>query len=107
MRNMRNALALMTAAAAVAIAAPAAPSAQAGERGAVLLPVVPYEYGVASPGRVGWFAYRCSDGPAHNFYPGAYYPEVPALHDGFAYRSYYRYTADRKIPKKYLCAVVE
>ncbi len=101
---MRNASALLIAAAAAAIAAP---SAQAGERGPVLIPVIPHEYGVTSPGRVGWFPYRCSNGPAQNFYHGAFYPEVPALHDGFAYRSYYRYTADRKIPKTYLCAVVE
>ena len=101
---MRNALALLIAAAAAAMAAP---FAQAGERGPILIPVIPHEYGVASPGRAGWFPYRCSNGRAHNFYHGAFYPEVPALHDGFAYRSYYRYTADRKIPKTYLCAVVE
>jgi hypothetical protein len=101
---MRHALVLMIAA---AVAAIAVPPALAGERGPIILPVIPYEFGVASPGRVGWFPYRCSGGPVHNFYHGAFYPEVPALHDGFAYRSYYRYTADRKIPKKYLCAVVE
>jgi hypothetical protein len=100
---MRNALALMI----IAAVAIAASPAQAGERGPVILPVIPYEFGVASPGRVGWFSYRCSAGPAQNFYHGAFYPEVPALHDGFTYRSYYRYTADRKIPKTYLCAVVE
>lgn len=101
---MRNVMALIIVA---AVAAMAAPAAQAGERGPVLVPVIPHEYGVASPGRVGWYPYRCSAGPAHNFYHGAFYPEVPALHEGYAYRSYYRYTADRRIPKKYLCAVVE
>lgn len=101
---MRNALALTTAA---AVAVIAVPPAWAGERGPVLVPVIPYEYGVASPGRVGWFPYRCSNRPAYNFYHGAFYPEVPALHDGFTYRSYYRYTADRRIPKTYLCAPLE
>ena len=101
---MRNALALMIAA---AVAALAAPAAQAGERGPVLVPVIPYEFGVASPGRVGWFPYRCTGEPVYNFYHGAYYPQVPVVHDGFTYRQYYRYTADRKIPKTYQCAVVE
>jgi hypothetical protein len=101
--HMRNALALMTAAVVAAIAAPAA---QAGERVPVL-PVIPYEFGIASPGRVGWFEYRCTGEPVYNFYHGAYYPQVPAVHDGFTYRHYYRYTADRKSPKTFLCAVVE
>ncbi len=100
---MRNTLALMIAAAVVI----AAPPAQAGKRGPVILPVIPYEFGVASPGRVGWFQYRCSGEPVYNFYHGAYYPQPPALHGGFTYRQYYRYTADRVIPTTYLCAPVE
>ena len=100
---MRNALALMIAAAVAVIAAP--PRRPASARRS--LPVIPYEFGIASPGRVGWFEYRCSGEPVYNFYHGAYYPQVPVVHDGFTYRQYYRYTADRKIPKTYLCAVVE
>jgi hypothetical protein len=98
---MKNALALMTAVAAIAI-----PPAQAGERVPVL-PVIPYEFGIASPGRVGGFEYRCTSEPVYNFYHRAYYPQVPVVHDGFTYRQYYRYTADRKIPKTYLCAPIE
>ena len=92
---MRNALALMIAA---AVAAIAIPPAQAGKR-APVLPVIPYEFGIASPGRVGWFEYRCSGEPVYNFYHGAYYPQVPVVHDGFTYRQYYRYTADRADPE--------
>lgn len=100
---MRHAL---TFAFAALVAVIAISPAQAGKR-ALVVPVIPYEYGIASPGRVGWFEYRCSNGPAYNFYHGAYYPQVPVVHDGFTYRQYYRYTADRRLPKKYLCAVVE
>ncbi len=100
---MRNALALIIAAATAAIAIP---PAQAGKR-APVLPVIPYEFGIASPGRVGWFEYRCSGEPVYNFYHGAYYPQVPVVHDGFTYRHYYRYTADRKMPKTYVCAPIE
>ena len=85
---------------AAAMAAIAAPSAQAHE----LWPVIPYEIGVASPGSVGWVPYRCSNGPADNFYHGALYYEPPALDRGYAYRPYYRYTAYRVIPRTYLCA---
>ncbi|MDB5579941.1 MAG: hypothetical protein JWR80_5117 [Bradyrhizobium sp.] len=100
---MKNALALITAA---AVAAITASPAQAGKR-APVLPVIPYEFGIASPGRVGGFEYRCTGEPVYNFYHRAIYPQVPLVHDGFTYRQYYRYTADRKIPKTYRCAVVE
>jgi hypothetical protein len=100
---MRHALALTLAA---AVAAIAITPAHAGKR-RPLVPVVPYEFGIASPGRVGWFEYRCSGEPVYNFYHGAYYPQVPVVHDGFTYRQYYRYTADRAVPKTYVCAPLE
>ena len=94
---MRNALALMIAAAFAAIAVP---PAQAHER----WPVIPYEIGFAPVGSAGWVPYRCSNGPAYNFYHGAYYREPTALDRGYAYRPHYRYTAYRVIPRTYLCA---
>ena len=100
---MKNAMAWMTAAAAVTVAVT---TAQAGKRRA-FVPVVPYEFGIASPGRVGGFEYQCSGEPVYNFYHRAYYPQVPVVHDGFTYRQYYRYTADRAIPKTYVCTPIE
>ncbi|KWV57443.1 hypothetical protein AS156_39765 [Bradyrhizobium macuxiense] len=51
-----------------------------------------------------WVPYRCSAGPVRNAYRGALYSEPQAIHRGYAYRPYYRYTAYRLIPRTYLCA---
>jgi hypothetical protein len=97
---MRNALVLITAAAlaATAMGAPA----QAHDR----WPDIPDEVGVGAPiDRVVWIPYRCNDGPAYNFYHGAYYGgQPPAVFLGYAYRPYYRYTAYRLIPRTYFCS---
>jgi hypothetical protein len=95
---MRNTLAL-TAAALAAIAL--SPSGPAQAR--ALSPDVPYEIGVRRIGGVGLVPWRCSDGPAQNYYHGAYYDVPPALYRGYAYRPYYRYTAYRVIPRSYFC----
>ncbi|MET4152938.1 hypothetical protein [Bradyrhizobium sp. RT7a] len=51
-----------------------------------------------------WDAYRCVEGPVYNFYHDAYYgEEPPALYRGYAYRPYYRYSAYRRLPRKYFC----
>jgi hypothetical protein len=98
---MKHPLALTIAAALAAIAVPFAVPAQAGDHWAV----IPAEIGVPPVvGDTGWLPYRCSDGPAYNFYHGAYYREPPAIHLDYAYRPYYRYTAYRVIPRTYLCA---
>jgi hypothetical protein len=75
-------------------------SAHAGER----WPVIPEEIGIrAPPARLAWIPFRCSNGPAYNFYHNAYYArQAPALYRGYAYRPYYRYTAYRVIPRTYL-----
>jgi hypothetical protein len=92
MRNVH--LALIAACAAVV-----AQSAHAGQR----WPAVPPEIGVAPIVGPVFTDYRCSDG-AYNFYHGAYYgEEPPALHRGYAYRPYYRYTAYRRLPRTYYC----
>ena len=86
--------------AAILAAATIAPRAQAGE----LWPAIPPEIGSAP--RIGpvWTDYRCSGGPAYNFYHDAYYgEEPPALRRGYAYRPYYRYSAYRKLPRTYFC----
>ena len=71
-----------------------------------LVPVVPPELGPAPIVGPVWSGYRCSEGPAYNFYVGAYYgEEPPALHRGYAYRPYYRYTAYRRLPRTYFCVV--
>ena len=65
-------------------------------------PAVPPEVGV--PPLIGptWDTYRCAEGPVTNFYHGAYYgEEPPALYRGYAYRPYYRYSAYRRLPRKY------
>jgi hypothetical protein len=97
---MRNPLALLivTALAAAAMSLP-----QPGYAGASW-PAIPAEIGVSQVGRAGWFPYRCSDGPVYNFYHDALYYEAPAVHLGYAYRRYYRYTAWRVIPRTYFCA---
>ena len=69
-----------------------------------LFPVVPPELGPRSPLQRVWLPYRCSDGPVQNFYHGALYREPPAIHRGYAYRPYYRYTAYRIVPRTYFCA---
>jgi hypothetical protein len=107
--GMRNASMLRTAvlsaafvgAALVATAATLTP-AQAHER----WPVIPEEIGIAPPpARLAWIPFRCSDGPADNFYHGAWYAgQPPALYHGRAYRPYYRYTAYRAVPRTYLCS---
>ena len=51
-----------------------------------------------------WDIYRCAEGPVINFYHGAYYgQEPPALYRGYAYRPHYRYSAYRRLPRKYFC----
>jgi len=96
---MRNELAPIVAAALAAIAASLPEPAQAR----VLWPDVPYEIGVRRIGSVGEVPYRCSDGPAYNYYHGAFYDVPPALYRGYAYRPHYRYTAYRVIPRQYFC----
>ena len=96
---MRNGLAF-TIAAALTAAAVAAP-ARAHER----WPAIPAEVGVAAEiAGVGRAPYRCAFGPVYNFYHDAYYGgEPPAVHLGYAYRPYYRYTAYRVAPRTYFC----
>lgn len=96
---MRYASILKTLAATAVIVSSAA---QAHER----WPVIPEEVGIGPPpARYAWIPYRCSDGPADNFYHGAWYAgQPPALYRGHAYRPYYRYTAYRAAPRSYLCA---
>jgi hypothetical protein len=97
--QMRNVLALVTAAVLAAIL-PLPGIAQAQER----WPDVPPEIGVFQVGRAGWVPYRCSDAPVYNFYHEAYYREPPAVYRGYAYRPYYRYAAWRVIPRTYFCS---
>jgi|SRR5580704_10274042 hypothetical protein len=97
---MRNAWALSIVAALAAAAMPWPQPAYAQAR----WPAIPGEIGISQVGRAGWFAYRCSDGPVYNFYHDALYHEAPAVHLGYAYRPYYRYTAWRVIPRTYFCA---
>ena len=68
--------------------------------------VTPEEIGVGPPpARYTWIPFRCSDGPAANFYHGAWYAGQPtALYRGRAYRPYYRYSAYRAVPRTYLCS---
>jgi hypothetical protein len=69
-------------------------------------PGIPEEIGIRPPpARYVWIPYRCSDGPADNFYHGAWYAGQPtALYRGRAYRPYYRYSAYRAVPRTYLCS---
>jgi hypothetical protein len=64
---------------------------------------VPPEIGVRRIGEIGLVPYRCVDGPADNYYHGAWYDVPPAVYRGYAYRPYYRYTAYRVIPRNYYC----
>ena len=98
--QMRNALALICAAA-LAVTALAFPGpSQAHER----WPDIPDEVGVRVP-IDGWIPYRCNDRPVYNFYHGAYYGgRPPAVFLDYAYRPYYRYTANRVIPRTYFCS---
>jgi hypothetical protein len=75
--------------------------AQAGER----YLVTPEEIGIGPPpARYTWIPFRCTEGPADNFYHGAWYAGQPtALYRGRAYRPYYRYAAYRT-PRTYLCS---
>ena len=92
---MRNARLALIAACVGFVAEPA----YAGDR----WPVVPPEIGVAPIVGPVFTDYRCHDG-AYNFYHGAFYgEEPPALHRGYAYRPYYRYTAYRRLPRTYVC----
>jgi hypothetical protein len=95
---MRNALTVAAALAAIAVSLPG--PAQARDR----WPDVPAEEGVHRIGGLGWIPYRCTDGPAYNYYHGADYDVPPAIHLGYAYRPYYRYTAYRVIPRTYFCS---
>lgn len=54
-------------------------------------------------GELGLVPTRCVEGPADNYYHGAWYDVPPALYRGYAYRPYYRYTAYRAIPRNYFC----
>ena len=76
--------------------------AQAGER----YLVTSEEIGIGPPpARYTWIPFRRSEGPADNFYHGAWYAGQPtALYRGRAYRPYYRYTAYRAVPRTYLCS---
>jgi hypothetical protein len=92
---MKNAFTLVAALSAIAVSLPA----QAGQ----FRPDVPAEIGVRRIGEIGLVPTRCVDGPADNYYHGAWYDVPPALYRGYAYRPYYRYTAYRVIPRIYFC----
>jgi hypothetical protein len=96
---MRNTLARIAA----ALVAMAMSSPEPAQARVVLWPDVPPEIGVRRIGGVGEVPFRCSDGPALNYYRGAYYDVPPALYRGYAYRPHYRYTAYRVIPRNYFC----
>jgi len=87
----------------VATAAISSPPAQAQQP---LLRVTAEERGTGPPpARYGWIPFRCTDGPADNFYHGAWYAgQQTALYIVKAYRPYYRYTAYRAVPRTYLCS---
>jgi hypothetical protein len=97
--QMRNVLALTAAVALTAITFSSSEPAQAGDR----WPGVPDEVGVRPLGGVGRVPYRCGERPVFNLYHGAYYDAPPAIHLGYAYRPYYRYTAYHVIPRTYFC----
>jgi len=92
---MKSAFTFAAALAAIAASSPA----QAGTH----WPDVPAEIGVRRIGELGLVPYRCVEGPADNYYHGAWYDVPPALYRGYAYRPYYRYTAYRVIPRSYSC----
>lgn len=97
---MASARAWTIAAALAALSTPSADPAQARAR----WPVIPAEIGVPPPGPSGLMPYRCGDGPVYNFYHDALYSQPPAVHLGYVYRPYYRYTAWRVVPRTYVCA---
>jgi hypothetical protein len=76
--------------------------AQAGKR----YLVTPEEIGIGPPpAGYTWIPFRCTEGPADNFYHGASYAgPPPALYRGRAYRPYYRYAAYRAGLRTYLCS---
>jgi hypothetical protein len=92
---MRNALIVTAALAAMVTSGPV----QAG----ALWPGVPPEQGVHRIGAIGPVPYRCTVRPVFNYYEGADYDVPPAIHLGYAYRPYYRYTAYRVVPRTYFC----
>ncbi|MCA6120429.1 hypothetical protein J6500_00720 [Bradyrhizobium sp. WSM 1704] len=94
---MKPALAV---AAALTVSAVMALQAQAGE----LRPTIPPELVTLWPLPPPAIPYRCSTGPVTNAYHGALYDAPPAIYHGFAYRPYYRYTANRVVPPTYVCA---
>ena len=72
--------------------------ALAGER-------YPEEIGIGPPARCTRIPFLCTEGPADNFYHGAWYAGQPtALYRGRAYRPYYRYSAYRADLRTYLCS---
>lgn len=100
---MKNRWVTTIAAALVAIFAASAEPSMAHDR---LIAVIPPEIGVPPLGPSGLFPYRCSEGPVYNFYHDALYSQAPAVDLGYAYRPYYRYTANRVIPRTHKCGEV-
>lgn len=100
---MKTTWALTIAAALAAAAVPSIDRAEAHDR---WVAVIPPEIGVTPLGPAGLVLHRCSEGPVYNFYHDALYSQPPALHGGYAYRPYYRYTAYRVIPRTYACGEV-
>ena len=96
---MRTAVAL-TVAVLLAAAVPLTGQAEAGHR---WVAVIPPEIGVPPLGPAGGFPARCAAGPVYNFYHEGLYSQAPAVHLGYAYRPYYRYTAYRVLPRTYAC----
>jgi hypothetical protein len=66
-------------------------------------PIIPPELGVRSAGVPVLAPYVCVP-YAHNFYHGTNYSGPPAVHLGYAYRFYYRYSAYRRVPVEYVCS---
>jgi hypothetical protein len=99
---MRNVRAIICIAALTVLSTACSEPARAHER----WPAVPAEVGTGVPSdRVVWIPYRCTDGPVHNFYHGAYYGgQAPAVFLDHAYRPFYRYTAYRILPRTYFCS---
>ena len=100
---MKSPWAVTIAAALAAISAASTGPAGAHDR---LIAVIPPEIGVPPLGPSGLLPYRCSVGPVYNFYHDALYSQPPAVHLGYAYRPYYRYTANRVVPRTHKCGEV-
>ena len=66
-------------------------------------PIIPPELGVRSAGAPVPAPFYCVP-YAYNFYHGTNYSAPPAVHLGYAYRFYYRYSAYRKVPLEYVCS---